>query len=452
MTKIENIYHHNIGARMNRVIIRCWRHGALNCVPETAMLERVAAELGLDPTEVALKNDGEYGKTREEVNVIAAEQGFVVRDSLRECLEPAKEAMDWDNKWHAPGTKILPNGKYHGLGMMTSYMWQPEVPDYASIGMSVQFGGAILYGGNEFDDIGVNIATNFCRVAADEAGFKYEDVSYSAYNDSPYKTGRASNSSGHLDTLPVVIKAARQIKRQLLEIAANGHEGRPPLFTDKTPEELDIKDSVVFEKTNPDNKFTVNEVCDSKGQGSTQVPLVAVGWTRGDLLSRGGPPETDMWIDIPMVKPELYLPRAVHMCEVEVDPETGLVDIVKQVHACDGGKIIGPESYEGQLDAGSHFGLGRSNVEGLFYDPQTGVKLNDNHIGYPIYNIGDLKSPINIPVETGQGYGAYGFAACSEHPVATNSWLTPAAVYNAIGKWVDPPTTPDKILKALGKA
>ena len=59
-------------------------------------MDHVAAALGLDPTEVALKNDGADGHDMTWLNERKAEMGFQVRDSLRECVEKGKAAIDWD--------------------------------------------------------------------------------------------------------------------------------------------------------------------------------------------------------------------------------------------------------------------------------------------------------------------------------------------------------------------
>ena len=98
-------------------------------------------------------------------------------------------------------------------------------------------------------------------------------------------------------------------------------------------------------------------------------------------------------------------------------------------------------------------GLGVSGTEAIFYDPRTGVRLNDNHIGYPILTILDV-GPIETPiVETHLGWTTYGMFGCSEAGKATTAAaLLVPAVYNAIGVWIEEtPVTPDKVLKALGK-
>ena len=101
----------------------CFRHGAHCSVPHNVMIDRVAAEFGLDPTEVALKNDGCRGHDWDWVTRYQKENGFPQRWSLKEVIDKGKEAIGWDKKWHAPGTKKLPNGKMHGLGFMEINEW-----------------------------------------------------------------------------------------------------------------------------------------------------------------------------------------------------------------------------------------------------------------------------------------------------------------------------------------
>ncbi len=75
------------------------------CFPQQLVTTHVAAELGMDPTEVALKNDGAGGKNREEFAEEKHEFGLPEFDSLEEVIKEGKELIDWDSKWHAPRYK-----------------------------------------------------------------------------------------------------------------------------------------------------------------------------------------------------------------------------------------------------------------------------------------------------------------------------------------------------------
>ena len=114
---------------------------------------------------------------------------------------------------------------------------------------------------------------------------------------------------------------------------------------------------------------------------------------------------------------------------------------------------MNPDVNEQQLFGGAYAGLGVSGSEAIYYDPKTGVKLNDNLLGYPILTMldaGQIEAPI---VETHLGWSAYGLFGCSEAgKAATAAALLVPAVYNAIGVWIEEtPVTPERVLRALGK-
>ena len=140
----------------------------------------------------------------------------------------------------------------------------------------------------------------------------------------------------------------------------------------------------------------------------------------------------------------------VAMCEVGVDTETGQVEILRFGVVADPGKIMRQTSLEGQIHQVMDFSAGCQLQEDYFYDPKTGVKLNNNMFEYKKVSMLDMPRVDMELLETRAGNAAYGGNGIS-HSLA-NTHLVIMAIHNAIGKWVDPPATPDKILKALGKA
>jgi CO/xanthine dehydrogenase Mo-binding subunit len=137
-------------------------------------------------------------------------------------------------------------------------------------------------------------------------------------------------------------------------------------------------------------------------------------------------------------------------CEVAVDAETGQVEILKYGAAVDSGKVIRRISLESQLDQVAFFSQGCQMFEDYYYDKNSGVKLNTNMIEYKKPGMLDVPTLRSELVETRAGNGAYGANGIS-HSMA-NTHLIICAIYNAIDQWVDPPATPDRVLRALGKA
>jgi CO/xanthine dehydrogenase Mo-binding subunit len=160
-----------------------------------------------------------------------------------------------------------------------------------------------------------------------------------------------------------------------------------------------------------------------------------------DLTSDGKPDRT-----------QYVMGRQAHLIEVEVDTETGQVDVTNIVCVNDVGNIFNPEGAEGQQYGGAVMGLSRSITEEKVFCPRSGVALNNNHIGYPIGTMNDYPTAKCILNESHLGYSAYGAYGIGENVGAAMSGLSSAAIYNAIGKWVlDYPTSPEKVLRALGK-
>ena len=88
--------------------------------------------------------------------------------------------------------------------------------------------------------------------------------------------------------------------------------------------------------------------------------------------------------------------RQGYFAEVEIDPDTGAVDIKKIVNINDVGKALSPETCEGQQYGGAYMGAGRGMAEEVIYDPKTGVKLNGNLVDYKVWTFRDIEAKPKI--------------------------------------------------------
>jgi len=243
----------------------------------------------------------------------------------------------------------------------------------------------------------------------------------------------------------VVRKAAKKARQKLLEMATKTgeyatHIYNPP-FEGMKPEELDVRDSMVYVKADPARKASVKKVIEvgRYGFGATHGPVYAWAWhTQGIYLGESA------------VRHPLC--RQAHFMEVEVDSETGEVDITRVVNVNDVGKVINPEACEGQQYGGTYMAVGRNKFEEVIWDPQTGVKLNADLLNYKFATMLDCGDIDTVLLESGMGWGPYGAVGIGEDIATMVDGLMGPAVHNAIGKWIeDYPITPDKVLKALGK-
>jgi CO/xanthine dehydrogenase Mo-binding subunit len=456
-TAIANIHAPRKVVRVNKgptTAVRCEQ--LPNTLALTLVLDRVAAELGMDPIEIALKNDGAKGHDMKWLKEQKEQMGFVPRDSLGECVEKGKAAVEWDNKWHLPGTKRLPNGRMHGLGFTWTHEWDDSCGS-GEIAMRVERDdGTINILGQRCDN-GVNADTSYCQIAADEIGMRLEDVFYNQHRDLPFYPMCPDSSTNMSVNGWAVRHCARLLKAKILEIATSPRAvtqrgSYPPFFPDCKPEDLDIKDSVIYVKKDPSTRLSVKNLV---GVSAEAGPLAFHELYGAERHPFSVPIFAHSYqVQIGCYKGfRLKLCRQAHFMEVEVDTETGEIFVTTVLNANDVGKVISPETCAGQQYGGTYMGLGRGLFEEVVHDPVTGVMLNGNLLDYKIATIGDC-GPIDTHlVETGQGYGPYGLVGIGEDIATLIPALVGPAVYNAIGLWIyDFPITPDKVLKALGKA
>ena len=174
--KTPNICVHEIQSYWSKAHEACWKDGAVVCTFVNLIINKVAAHLGMDPTEVQLLNDGIEGHDMAWLDEnVKKHYGMPVRDSLKEVIEAGKAVFDWDSKWHPPGTRELPNGKMHGVGFYAVCSWATGARSghYPSISMAKDGTATIRF---RRCDCGQSAPTTYCQIVADEIGLRYEDV------------------------------------------------------------------------------------------------------------------------------------------------------------------------------------------------------------------------------------------------------------------------------------
>jgi CO/xanthine dehydrogenase Mo-binding subunit len=108
---------------------------------------------------------------------------------------------------------------------------------------------------------------------------------------------------------------------------------------------------------------------------------------------------------------------------------------------------------EAQQVGGQCIGMGEALTEETIYDRATGVPLNFNWIDYRIPTMADMPEIEPVLLEVRKGVGEYGACGIGEGTVTCTPRAILNAIYNAIGVRIDDiPITPEKILRALGKA
>ena len=419
------------------------RDDPMNCYPQQMVTNHIAAELGMDPIKVAKLNEGINGKNAAALAQEKHELGLPDFNSMDEVIKVGKQAIDWDKTWHAPGAKKLPNGKMHGIGFVHAPEWGGGYPMPARVAVRVNFDGKVLLKYRRIDE-GMMSENAYARVVADEIGVKFDDIhTDNTTDDGQFNVYGPGGSSGTGTNSVAFIDAARKAKQKILELATQAIPGVTPVFSGKKPEELDIKESMVFEIAKPNNTKTVKEVViQFNNAGSSVYPLSP----SYDIVCVG---ESPAYHDINYSD---AFGRQAQFAEIEVDTDTGEVAINKLVTVNDVGKIVDPDGCNAQQYGGAFMGIGFGLTEEVVHDPTSGVNLNDDLINYKWLTMNDLPNIDCHLLEGGLGPGPYGMSGIGENISSSTHTLMNAAIYNAIGKFVDDfPATPWKILKALGK-
>jgi len=131
--------------------------------------------------------------------------------------------------------------------------------------------------------------------------------------------------------------------------------------------------------------------------------------------------------------PAQYWTYGAHAVEVEVDTETGEIEILKIVTAIDAGKVLNPKLAVGQVIGGVVQGLGSALWEGFQFD-ESGRFLNPSFTDYKIPTAKDLpRETEQIFLEVPQPDGPYGARGIAEHPMISVPSAIGNALYAALG-------------------
>jgi len=402
------------------------QHCPFNWDSITMANHAIAEKLGKDPIDISTLNL--HGPDSQE------DQRPV--PSYVACVEAGKKLMNWN--WHATGARKLPDGRLHGASFR--YQMCPRHSG-GSFNCKLEFRNGIVRLLTQGPCTGIYAVECNAGVVAEEVGIPYKDLDI-VFDYREVFTPVSGGSDGSTASAWATKECANILKRRILE-AVIAEAENPPIqrgaaktppaanpFKGLKPGDIDIVDGNVIVKADP----------------SKSVPLAQA--ARSHLFATyAGRPPLSIW-STGMGK--ALDTMNIAMCEVAVDTETGEAEVLRFGVVADTGKILRRTSLESQIDQALFFSQGCQLFEDYFYDKTTGLKLNNNMFDYKKPTIMDFSRVDKDLLETRVGNAAYGGNGIS-HSLA-NTHLVICAIQNAIGKWVDPPATPDKILQALGKA
>ena len=379
---------------------------------ETTM-NKLALKMNMDPIEFKKKNllkEGDY---------MPAYHGETANScTLEKCLDKVKEMINWDEKYPC---KDLGNGKVRSVGLAVAMQGSAiSNVDVASVTIKVNDDGfySMMIGAT---DMGTGCDTILAQIAADCLDTHVDNiVVYGVDTDiSPYDSGSYASSTTYL-TGNATIKTCQILREKIIAAGADM---------------LDIKLE--------DADFDGEKVYSVKEERSISLKDIA-----NNAMCYSNHTLTATAKEKTPVSPPPYMAGAV---EIELDKETGHVEIIDYATCVDCGTVINPALTTVQTEGGLVQGIGMALYEDVQYDNK-GRILNDSFMQYKIPTRLDMGK---IRVEFESSYeptGPFGAKSIGELVINTPSPALCHAIYNASGVWINElPMTSEKIAMGILK-
>jgi len=377
----------------------------------------IAARVGLDPVEFRWRNlvrDGDEGPTRQR------HEGNGARETLELAVERALAGP--------------PLGPDEAIGVASGWWFSMPGPSGAFVRIESDGSGRIVTGAQEN---GTGAVMALPILAAEELGMRPEDfaITYQDTDSGPYDGG-SSGSQTTFNNGRAVVDAAREVRRQLLELAAQALEANI--------DDLVLADGAVAVTGSPDRRVTIAELASTAHSGAL-------------LLGRGSgsppeAPEHDSSSCVGRFGFEAFASPTFfcHAARVRVDRATGLVRVLKVVAATDVGRVVNATGALGQMTGGVVMALGNATLEGTVYGAD-GRQRNATLLDYKLLTSADAPEIevhfVENPASNGGPRGAKGVG---EPPIVPTAAAVGNAIAAATGARVRRlPMTPERVWRAL---
>jgi CO/xanthine dehydrogenase Mo-binding subunit len=364
-------------------------------------LDEVARQLRVDPIDLRLRNAAEegtqapYGPTFNRIGCV-------------ETLQAAQSHPHYKE----------PLGPNQGRGVATGFWFNAGMNSSAEVNLN-EDGTAVVVTGNP--DIGGS-RVSLAIMAAEELGIDvYKVRPVVADTETVPYSDLTGGSRVTFATGMAVIEAARDVVKQLRERAAG--------LWECDVEQVEFVDGrcVPAEHSGVDKEpLSVADI--ARQAGRTGGPIAG----KGSLNARGAGPGF-----------------GTHICDVEVDPDTGRVDVIRYTSVQDAGRAIHPSYVEGQMQGGAAQGIGWALNEEYVYDEQ-GKLENAGFLDYRMPVASDLPMIETVIVEVPNPRHPYGVRGVGEVPIVPPLAAVANAIEDAVGVRVyDLPISPPRLLEAL---
>ena len=391
-------------------------------------IDEVAKEIGMDPIEIRRVNGLAPGKSTGTGEIMKS-CGFL------EALDQVAEAIEYDKPCDAPSGPHKVRGK--GIAGGWKSPSQPTNAGSAAIIRMNEDGTFFLMTSGH--DIGQGSDTALTQIAAevlccDPSKFTIRtgDTDHTPYEWQTVAS-RITYCAGNAIKL-----AAEDLKEKLLDLAQ--------IKLGYIKRELYLEDGWIINRNHPESRMPMSDLAlglafeDGSGYGG---PAIGVGtFTLPNNINYD--PATGY-----SPKPAAFWTTAAAGAEVEIDTETGVIEVKKMVESCDPGHIVNPELYKAQVEGGMMQALGTVLYEELLL--KDGKVLNKSFVDYKIPTIDNTPETfIAMGVEHPEETGPYGARGIGEPAMVPGAPAIANAIYNATGcRFTEMPITPERMLKAL---
>ncbi len=392
-------------------------------------MDQLAEELGMDKLEFRLKNCLREGS-------ITATGSAIHPIGVAECAAKAAEAIDWGEK----ESSSAPH-KLRGKGL--AIMWKaPAMPPNAGSSALIRFNeDATVSVGIGGQELGQGAHTIAAQIAAASLGVPMDWIRISGPIDtqySPYEwqtvASRITWSMGN-----AIIDAAKDARRQIFDLVAQQWE--------ETPADLDIRDGQVIsyksERSEPLENLVVYGLPKEDDSGWRGGPIIGRGSFMPDYVSALDP-ETGQG-----PRAVVHFTAGCQAVDLEVDTETGKIELLRVVSAFDVGKAINPDQVRAQMEGGVVQGASTTLLEQLRLDE--GFPINASFTDYRIASTMDMPGEnISIIVEVPQDDGPWGARGIGEHSMVPTAPAIANALADAAGlRILDLPLSAERVFNAL---
>jgi len=400
--------------------------GAWRCVGEPGgtwtfeqVMDDLAYKLNMDPVKFRLKNLMTASEKDNATGLPFSSLAAV------DNLQNVHDAIGWDSKWHAPGAKVLSDGRYHGIGVASFICNKGPVAVYGVT--------APLILANRDGTFDLNLgqsninctAAEMCVMAAEALGVPLAAVSIGEVGDTSASQdcGMQGGSSRTGHTGNGVIAAANDLKAQCFALAAT--------TLGVTADKLSAANGKIFVTANPTQSVTYATVLTNAAN-----PIVGRGYNVMNyaMTTRTG---------------------SSTAVEVAVDKDTGEVEVTNAAIAEDSGQVGTAMGYLGQMRSALTQGLGFTLMWHQELDSATGFMMNPTLLDHKPITHNDVPLPSAYTAIASQALdslGPFGAKGLCEPPQGVVACAIANAIYNAIGVRVQEcGTMPIQVLKALGE-